>query len=292
MTTHYDVLGISPEAVFEDIKRAYYRKARAYHPDAHAGSADPVLHEASRAMASLNAAWNVLRDARLRAEYDDALAMAANAARGGARLRRHRGTKKSPPLLIGNGFRYWMGGIGHSLPDEEGRPRYNLALDGRTDLAPLQRLAPNGLWGLHCERAPVDDRQLANLQGMRGMQLLDLTGTAVTDAGMVHLQGLERLESLSLWYTSVGDAGMALVGRLTELRILGLGKTRVTDAGLAPLSSLVQMKLLQLWGSEVTGPGLAHLHGLTNLEAVSLPRGVSGRYRRRLRRALPHAVIE
>jgi hypothetical protein len=291
MTTHYDVLGISPEAAFDDIKRAYYRKARAYHPDAHAGSADPVLHEASRAMASLNAAWNVLRNDRLRAEYDDALAMAANAT-GGARLRRYRHPRKSPPLLIGNGFRYWLGGVGHTLPDEDGRPRYNLAVDGRADLAPLQRLAPNGLWGLHCERQPIDDAQLSNLQGMRGLQLLDLAGTRVSDAGMVHLQGLERLESLSLWDTQVGDAGMALVGRLTELRLLGLGNTRVTDAGLAPLSSLVEMRLLQLWGTEVRGPGLAHLHGLTNLEIVTLPRRVPARYRRRLRRALPHVTVE
>ena len=291
MTTHYDVLGIGHEAVPEDIKRAYYRKARAYHPDAHAGSADPVLHEASRAMAALNAAWNVLRDDRLRAEYDDALAMAA-AAGTGSRLRRSRSARKAPALLIGNGFRYWLGAVGTTLPDEDGRPRYNLAVDGRTDLAPLQRLAPNGLWGLHCERTPIEDRQLANLQGMRGLQVLDLTGTRVTDAGMIHLQGLQSLESLSLWDTSVTDIGMALVGRLTELRQLGLGNTRVTDSGLASFSALVEMRLLQLWGTDVRGPGLAHLHGLTNLEMVTLPRRVGARYRRRLRRAIPNVTVE
>ena len=292
MTTHYDVLGITQEAVQEDIKRAYYRKARAYHPDAHAGSADPVLHEASRAMAALNAAWNVLRDERLRAEYDDALAMATATGGVGTRLRRARSARHSPPLLIGNGFRYWLGPVGATLPDEDGRPRYNLAVDGRTDLAPLQRLAPNGLWGLHCERSPVDDRQLVNLQGMRGLQVLDLAGTRVTDAGMVHLQGLENLESLSLWDTRVGDNGLALIGRLTEIRHLGLGNCPVTDHGLASLSSLVEMRLLQLWGTEVRGPGLAHLHGLTNLERVTLPRRVGARFRRRLRRALPHVTLE
>ena len=292
MTTHYDVLGISPEAVQEDIKRAYYRKARAYHPDAHAGSPGAVLHEASRAMAALNAAWNILRDERLRAEYDDALAMASAAGGNGTRLRRARSSGRAPALLIGNGFRYWMGTVGTTLPDDDGRPRYNLAVEGRTDLAPLQRLAPNALWGLHCERSAVDDKQLANLQGMRGLQVLDLAGTRVTDAGMVHLQGLESLEMLSLWDTQVGDTGMALVGRLSELRQLGLGNTRVTDAGLASLSGLVEMKILQLWGTDVRGPGLGHLQGLTNLERLTLPRRVGARYRRRLRRALPRVTIE
>lgn len=291
MTTHYDVLGVAPEASPDLIKRAYYRKARAYHPDAHAGSDGPVLHEASRAMAMLNAAWNVLRDERLRAEYDDALAMAQAAGHNG-RGRRGRPSRRPMPLLIGSGFRYWIGGAGRTLPNEDGTPRYNLAVEGPTDLAPLQRLAPDGLWGLHCERSPVDDRQLANLQGMRGLQLLDLTGTRVTDAGMVHIQGLERLESLSLWDTRVGDAGMALIGRLVELRHLGLGNTRVSDAGLAPLSALVEMRVLQLWGSAVHGPGLAHLHGLTNLETVTLPRKVGMRFRRQLRRALPHVTVE
>ncbi len=291
MTTHYDVLGIAPEAPPDVIKRAYYRKARAYHPDAHAGSDGPVLHEASRAMTLLNAAWNVLRDERLRAEYDDALAMATAAGHGG-RGRRGRPMRKSSPLLIGSGFRYWLGSAGRTLPNEDGSPRYNLAVEGQTDLAPLQRLAPNGLWGLHCERSSVDDRQLANLQGMRGLQLLDLTGTQVSDAGMIHLQGLDRLESLSLWDTAVGDPGMALVGRLTELRHLGLGNTAVTDAGMAPLSALVEMRVLQLWGSQVHGPGLAHLHGLTNLKVVTLPRRVGLRFRRQLRRAIPGVVVE
>lgn len=292
MTTHYDVLGISSEAVQDDIKRAYYRKARAYHPDAHAGSSGAVLHEASRAMAALNAAWNILRDERLRAEYDDALAMATARGGNGHRARRTRSARRAPPMLIGNGFRYWMGTVGTTLPGDDGRPRYNLAVDGKSDLAPLQRLAPNGLWGLHCERTGVDDSQLANLQGMRGLQLLDLSSTRVTDAGMVHLQGLENLETLSLWDTRVGDEGMALVGRLAELRHLGLGNTPVTDAGLASLSGLVEMRLLQLWGTEVRGPGLAHLQGLTNLDRLTLPRRVSARYRRRLRRALPRLVVE
>ena len=66
MTSHYDVLGVGQGATQQDIKQAYYGKARAYHPDSHAGSSTAVLGEAQRAMSELNAAWNVLRDKRLR----------------------------------------------------------------------------------------------------------------------------------------------------------------------------------------------------------------------------------
>jgi len=295
MTTHYDVMGVARGASPDEVKRAYYRKARTYHPDAHAGSTSPVLHEAARAMASLNAAWNVLRDPKLRSEYDDSLerAEAETRSRPGAGRRPSRSRQsKTPPLMIGGGFKYWLGAIGSMVPDEDGETRFNLSVQGNTDLGPLRPLAPNRLWGLHCERSGVDDAQLANLHGMRGLRLLDLTGTPVTDAGMVHLQGLDNLESLSLWDTTVGDGGLALVGRLPELRQLGLGRTPVTDAGLASLGTLVELRVLQLWGTQVRGPGLAHLHGLANLEILTLPRRVGRRHRRRLRRALPHVLVE
>lgn len=295
MTTHYDVMGVMPHASLPEIKRAYYRKARAYHPDAHAGSTSPVLHEAARAMASLNAAWNVLRDDQLRTSYDEALAQAEAslqqvAGRRPRTGRRHR--QAVPPLMIGSGFRYWLGTISGTLPDDDGTPRCNLSVEKGADLAALRHLAPNRLWGLHCEGSSVDDAQLAHLHGMHGLRVLDLSATAVTDAGLVHLQGLDRLETLSLWDTAVGDGAMGLVGRLSGLRHLGLGRTRVTDAGLAHVGTLVQLSLLQLWGSDIEGPGLAHLHGLVNLEILTLPRRVSNRHRRRLRRALPHTLIQ
>lgn len=93
------MLGVSPEGSTEAIKRAYYRRVRAYHPDAPAGSDGAVLDEAQAAMAGPNAAWNTLRDERLRADYDEALAAAsAGSTAESARQREADGSRARPSL--------------------------------------------------------------------------------------------------------------------------------------------------------------------------------------------------
>jgi hypothetical protein len=282
VTTHYDVLGVSPKASAEQIKRAYYRRARAYHPDAHVGSSAAIVDEAQQAMAALNAAWTVLQDDGSRARYDSSLE-ADTPGRG----RTKRGAPVRPAL--GAGFHPWLGSTGITAI---GATRtFNLQVDGTGDLSPLRALAPDGLFGLHAAEAPVDDRQLRHLAGLRGLRLLDLSGTRVTGPGLVHLQALDGLESLHLWDTAVNDEALPLIGRLVSLRHLGLGNTRVTDSGIVHLSRLSNLRVLQLWGTEVTGEGLAHLHQLRGLEMLTLPWRVRGRHRRRLKRALPATQV-
>jgi curved DNA-binding protein CbpA len=62
MTTHYETLGVAPDASPEDIKRAYRAKRKAAHPDREGGSND--------AMAAINRANDVLSDPKRRAQYD------------------------------------------------------------------------------------------------------------------------------------------------------------------------------------------------------------------------------
>jgi curved DNA-binding protein CbpA len=62
--THYDVLGVRASATPEEVRRAYYDRARVLHPD-RAGD--------QRAMQDVNEAWRVLRDPGTRAEYDRSL---------------------------------------------------------------------------------------------------------------------------------------------------------------------------------------------------------------------------
>ncbi len=295
MVSHYLVLGVEQDADLEVIKRAYYERARLYHPDAHASSSLKVRAEAERTMQSLNQAWTVLRDATGRRRYDRILAREAGPIAGEAPSRRtsasRRSTRRSTEAArpqLGAGFQYWFGAA-VSARRVNGRSSLNLRVTGTT-LAPLRSLLPDGLVGLHAEQTTIDDAELRHLQGMTSLRYVDLTATRVTDAGLVHLLGSRDLETLILWDTAVSDDGLALLARFPALCHLGLGNTRVTDAGLRHLAELRRLRLVQLSGTEVEGPGLSHLHGLPELATVSLPWKVRGGHRRRLRLALPRAA--
>ncbi len=57
ITDPYKVLGVSPDASDEEIKRAYRRLAKKYHPDLNPGDA-----EAARKMQEVNAAYEQIKD--------------------------------------------------------------------------------------------------------------------------------------------------------------------------------------------------------------------------------------
>jgi curved DNA-binding protein CbpA len=62
--SHYEILGVSPNASSEEIHRAYRRLARRYHPDVNAGT-DARAH-----FDELSGAYEVLHDPERRARYD------------------------------------------------------------------------------------------------------------------------------------------------------------------------------------------------------------------------------
>ncbi len=62
MTTHYETLGVEPDAAADDIKAAYKRLALETHPDRQGGD--------EAAFKAVNEAYEVLSDEDLRAEYD------------------------------------------------------------------------------------------------------------------------------------------------------------------------------------------------------------------------------
>jgi DnaJ-class molecular chaperone len=62
---YYDVLGVSRGADDKEIKRAFRRLARKYHPDANPGNKEAEQH-----FKEVSEAYEVLRDAEKRAQYD------------------------------------------------------------------------------------------------------------------------------------------------------------------------------------------------------------------------------
>ncbi len=85
---YYEVLGVSRDAVADDIKRAYRKLARKYHPDV---SKEPQAEERFK---ELGEAYEVLRDPEKRAAYD----------RLGARWQ--AGQEFQPPPDWGSGFEF------------------------------------------------------------------------------------------------------------------------------------------------------------------------------------------
>lgn len=61
---HYVLLGIAPDATPEEIRQAYFRLAKMYHPDKNRSP------DATVRMAEINLAYETLRDAQRRKEYD------------------------------------------------------------------------------------------------------------------------------------------------------------------------------------------------------------------------------
>ncbi|GII81258.1 chaperone protein DnaJ 1 [Sphaerisporangium rufum] len=67
---YYAVLGVSKTATAEEIKKAYRRLARKYHPDANQGNT-----ETEAKFKQVSEAYDVLSDAKRRKEYDEARAL-------------------------------------------------------------------------------------------------------------------------------------------------------------------------------------------------------------------------
>lgn len=68
--SHYDVLGASPEASAEELRRRFLEQARRFHPDRHIGAQASVRHEAEVRMRLVTEAWAVLGDPQRRRHYD------------------------------------------------------------------------------------------------------------------------------------------------------------------------------------------------------------------------------
>ncbi len=74
IATHYEVLGVAPDAPAHVIREAYRELARRHHPDRVAAADGPASASPEAGMAQINEAYRVLGDPGRRAVYDRSLA--------------------------------------------------------------------------------------------------------------------------------------------------------------------------------------------------------------------------
>jgi Leucine rich repeat/Leucine Rich repeat len=131
--------------------------------------------------------------------------------------------------------------------------------------------APGGLIvNIDLHGTAITDADLAPLEEMRSLRVLNLYGTAITDAGVQHLHDLTSLRVLNLNGTRITDAGVQHLRNLTNLNQLALSETHLTDAGLVHLQGLTNLNELTLGGKQITDAGLTQLKGLRNLKHLTL----------------------
>jgi hypothetical protein len=125
-------------------------------------------------------------------------------------------------------------------------------------------------WGLDSIRGVIfydatdsDLKELASdLERIRGLQSLQISGRQFTDAGLQHLSRLKNLRELYLQNTQVSDAGLQNLKGLDSMRTLDLMGTQVSDRGLSHLETMTSLRKVWLGGSAVTDQGCERLHNV------------------------------
>lgn len=74
--THYEILGIAPNASLDQIRTAYRALAKQLHPDRLRHAAVDARRESEERLKSINAAYGILSDPARRAQYDATLGFA------------------------------------------------------------------------------------------------------------------------------------------------------------------------------------------------------------------------
>jgi len=141
-------------------------------------------------------------------------------------------------------------------------------------------------------RNPTRD-DLTQLEHLRSLRRLHLTGSGMTDASIEPLKDLPRLHDLSLGATELTDAGLEHITSLTRLRFLSLSSRKVTDEGLKQLKGTRRLRSLVLHNSQVTDAGLEHLKDLPKLTFLWLDdTQVTDEGVKKLQQALPNCKID
>lgn len=94
--THYDTIGVHKKATDIEVRDAYNKLARKYHPDLNGNDLDKAAK-----MAEINVAYNVLKDTKRRRDYDKLLSLLhkpCSHCRGLGSISKQRGFAKRVPV--------------------------------------------------------------------------------------------------------------------------------------------------------------------------------------------------
>ena len=116
----------------------------------------------------------------------------------------------------------------------------------------------------------MTDGGLVQVQGLRGLKALDLSGSRITGQGLQYSANLPRLYMLTLARTAVTNDDLPRLKTLPQLSCLDLSGTQITDAGLAHLKELPNLCTLLLRQTRVSDAGVVHLKALPRLRWLYL----------------------
>lgn len=132
---------------------------------------------------------------------------------------------------------------------------------------PKQLPAVDVPFGLDLSYSKITHDDLAALENLNNLTMLNLMATKVTDPGFKHLAGLKNIELINLFGVKVGDDGLANLKDFKKLRILCLHATLAADQTLKELEGLENLRELDLRSTKVTDAGMKYLKSFSELKA-------------------------
>ncbi|TWT32685.1 leucine-rich repeat domain-containing protein [Blastopirellula retiformator] len=128
----------------------------------------------------------------------------------------------------------------------------------------------------------LTDQELAIVDGLPELEVLDLRGAPITNQALVHIENLPKLQELylggsvitdveqTLFRTTITDDALPHITKLKTLRLLSLARTGVTDAAIPPLAELPNLETLFLVDVQVTDAAIDDLAKLKSLKHLYL----------------------
>jgi hypothetical protein len=107
------------------------------------------------------------------------------------------------------------------------------------------------IWRRPPFRDPFTDERVTLLADFRELELLDLSGTAVTDKGLGVFARTPRLSALGLASTSVTGKGLQALRQLPTLDTIDLRNSPLDKEGINALSQLPSLRILMIGGEKI-----------------------------------------